>query len=114
MNKLLITTALLTATGAANAASLPKFDVTCPGDLSVRADAGGPVHINDKPATLSKFSEQYYEARGDGVTIAISLKADGSSVVSSSGKQGSSGACKKDEGEDEAPSEAPDTTPAQE
>ena len=93
MNKLLITTALLAATGAANAASLPKFDVTCPGELNVRAEAGGPVHINDKPATLSKFSEQYYEARGEGVTIAISLKADGSSTVSSTGKEGATGAC---------------------
>ena len=100
MNKLLITTALLAATGAANAASLPKFEVTCPGELSVRADAGGPVHINDKPATLSKFSEQYYEAKGEGVTIAISLKADGSAAVSSTGKQDANGACETAEEED--------------
>jgi hypothetical protein len=97
MNKLLITTALLAATGAANAASLPKFEVTCPGELSVRAAAGGPVHINDKPATLSKFSEHYYEAKGGGVTVSISLKADGSSAISSTGKEGASGACKAGE-----------------
>jgi hypothetical protein len=106
MNRLLISTALLAATAAANAASLPKFEVTCPGDLSVRAEAGGPVHINDKQATLSKFSEQYYEAKGEGLTIAISLKADGSPSVSSAGKQGASGACQSAEEEAKAEAEA--------
>ena len=57
MNKLLFAAALL-AMGSAHAASLPKFEVTCPTDLAVRADAGGPVFINDKKAILSKFSEQ--------------------------------------------------------
>ena len=55
----LLFAAALLAMGSAHAASLPKFEVTCPTDLAVRADAGGPVLINDKKAILSKFSEQY-------------------------------------------------------
>ena len=51
MNKLLFAAALL-AMGSAHAASLPKFEVTCPTDLAVRADAGGPVFINDKKAMV--------------------------------------------------------------
>ena len=57
MNRLPFAAALL-AMGSAHAASLPKFEVTCPTDLAVRAAAGGPVHINDRQAVLSKFSEQ--------------------------------------------------------
>ena len=54
MNKLPTLTALLTASGIAHAANLPAFEVTCPTDLSVRAEAGGPVYVNDKPLVLHK------------------------------------------------------------
>ena len=92
MNRLPFAAALL-AMGSAHAASLPKFEVTCPTDLAVRADAGGPVLINDKKAILSKFSEQYYEARGEGVTISISLDGKGQPTISYTGKQGANGVC---------------------
>jgi len=92
MNRLPFAAALL-AMGSAHAASLPKFEVTCPTDLAVRADAGGPVFINDKKAILSKFSEQYYEAKGQGVTLSISIAADGSPTVTYTGKQGANGIC---------------------
>ena len=101
MNKLLFAAALL-AMGSAHAASLPKFEVTCPTDLAVRADAGGPVFINDTKAILSKFSEQYYEAKGQGVTLSISIAADGSPTVTYTGKQGANGVCTERE---EAPQE---------
>ena len=101
MNRLPFAAALL-AMGSAHAASLPKFEVTCPTDLAVRADAGGPVFINDKKAILSKFSEQYYEAKGQGVTLSISIAADGSPTVTYTGKQGANGVCTERE---EAPQE---------
>ena len=101
MNRLPFAAALL-AMGSAHAASLPKFEVTCPTDLAVRADAGGPVFINDKKAILSKFSEQYYEARGEGVTISISLDGKGTPTISYTGKQGANGVCTERE---EAPQE---------
>lgn len=96
MNKLPIAAALLVM-GSAHAASLPKFEVTCPTDLAVRADAGGPVFINDNKAILSKFSEQYYEAKAEGVTISISLNGGSEPTVSYTGKQGANGICEKQE-----------------
>lgn len=105
MNKLLFAAALL-AMGSAHAASLPKFEVTCPTDLAVRADAGGPVFINDKKAILSKFSEQYYEAKGQGVTLSISIAADGSPTVTYTGKQGANGICTEREETPQEPAPA--------
>ena len=105
MNRLPFAAALL-AMGSAHAASLPKFEVTCPTDLAVRADAGGPVFINDKKAILSKFSEQYYEARGEGVTISISIAADGSPTVTYTGKQGANGICTEREETPQEPAPA--------
>ena len=109
MNKLPFAATLL-AMGSAHAASLPKFEVTCPTDLAVRADAGGPVHINDRQAVLSKFSEQYYEAKGQGVTLSISIAADGSPTVTYTGKQGANGICEKQE-ENTEPAPASEAEP---
>lgn len=103
MQRLPLTLALLAAAGAAQAANLPAFEVGCSDDLEVRAEAGGPVYFNDKQATLSKFSEQYYEARGEGVIVSISLDAAGTPSVSYTGKQGASGACRQDEAAEQEP-----------
>ncbi|MEO4046974.1 hypothetical protein AAFN46_07755 [Pseudomonas sp. CAU 1711] len=103
MQRLPITLALLGAAGATQAANLPAFEVGCGDDLKVRAEAGGPVYFNDKQATLSKFSEQYYEARGEGLIVPIGLDAAGTPSVSYTGKQGASGACRPDEGAEQEP-----------
>lgn len=107
MHRLPITFVLLAAAGAAQAANLPAFEVGCHDDLEVRAEAGGPVYFNDKQATLSKFSEQYYEARGEGLIVSISLDAAGMPSVSYAGKQGASGVCRPEEnaGQEPAPTE---------
>ncbi|MDZ4336505.1 MAG: hypothetical protein U1A62_22795 [Pseudomonas sp.] len=97
MNRLPTLIALLTASGLAHAANLPAFEVTCPTDLSVRAEAGGPVYINDKQIVLHKLSEQFVEAKGEGVTLSISLNAAGAPTVSYTGKQGANGICEKTE-----------------
>ena len=60
------------------------------------------MQINDRQAVLSKFSEQYYEAKGQGVTLSISIAADGSPTVTYTGKQGANGVCTERE---EAPQE---------
>lgn len=108
MNKLPTAIALLTASGMAHAANLPAFDVTCATDLKVRAEAGGAVYLNDKPLVLHKLSEQFFEAKGEGVTLSISLNAGGAPTVSYTGKQGANGICEKTEEveaveQDEAP-----------
>lgn len=95
MKNLLIVAALLAASTAAHAANLPAFNVTCPPDVSVRAEAGGPVYINDRQATLHKFSEQYFEAKGEGMTVSVSLTANGTPTVSYTGKQGANGICEE-------------------
>lgn len=92
MQRLIIAASLLAA-GPVQAANLPAFALTCPGDIAVSAATGGPVRINDQQAVLSKFSEQYYEAKGQGVTLSISIAADGSPTVTYTGKQGANGVC---------------------
>ena len=99
MNKLPTAIALLTASGMANAANLPAFDVTCATDLNARAEAGGSVYLNDKPLVLHKLSEQFFEAKGEGITLSISLNAAGAPTVSYTGKQGANGICEKTEEE---------------
>lgn len=97
MHKLPATLALLTLSGISHAANLPAFEVTCATDLSVRAEAGGPVFINDKPLVLHKLSEQFFEAKGEGATLSISLNPSGAPTVSYTGKQGANGICEKTE-----------------
>lgn len=97
MNTLPALFALLATSSLAQAANLPALDFTCPNDIRVRAEAGGPAYINDKQVTLSKFSEQYFEAKGEGVTLSISLNASGAPTLSYTGKQGANGICEKTE-----------------
>ncbi|HSC84945.1 MAG TPA: hypothetical protein VLC30_15115 [Pseudomonas sp.] len=93
MTRLLLALPLLVVATSASAQNLPKLDLTCPTDIRVHADAGGPVYINDKQATLHKFSEQYFEAKSAGVTVSISLDGKGTPTVSYTGTQGANGIC---------------------
>jgi hypothetical protein len=92
MKKLLISSFALCLTGAAHA-GLPLLNATCPGDISMHADKGGPVYINGKKAKLKKSNENYFEATGAGVTISISINPDGSAIILYTGKQGANGVC---------------------
>ncbi|HEV7321666.1 MAG TPA: hypothetical protein VGO04_23935 [Ensifer sp.] len=83
---------ILAFAGAAEA-KIPLVNATCPGKIEVHADEGGPVYINGKEAKLRVFNENYYEAKGAGVTISLSINPDGSPSVSYTGKGGANGVC---------------------
>ncbi|MBC9248722.1 hypothetical protein A9179_00390 [Pseudomonas alcaligenes] len=103
MDRLLTALPLLVVATAASAQNLPELDFTCPSDIRVQAKAGGPVTINDKQATLHKFSEQYFEAKGEGVTISVSLDGKGTPTVSYTGKKGANGICEVTKEAEDAP-----------
>ncbi|MNP70212.1 hypothetical protein D3C76_1664170 [compost metagenome] len=78
--------------GTANA-GIPLVNATCPGNIEVHADEGGPIYINGKEAKLNKFSETYFEAKGSNVTISLMVNPDGSPSVSYTGKGKANGVC---------------------
>ena len=94
MKKLLTVVLVLTAsmTGAANA-TIPLLNFKCAGNIDVHADQGGPVYLNGKEAKLTKVNNNYYEAKGSGVTVSISINPDGSPSVSYTGAHGVNGIC---------------------
>lgn len=73
---------------------LPLLNASCPGGISVHVDEGGPVYINGKQASLKKFNDNYYEAKGGGTTISITFKPDGTPDVSYTGQHGANGVCR--------------------
>jgi hypothetical protein len=92
MKLLLSATLMLFFVGAANA-GLPRINATCPGDIDLHVDDGGPAYINGKSARLHKSNDNYYEVRGSGVTISIAITPDGSTSLSYTGKHGVNGNC---------------------
>lgn len=84
--------ATITVAGQA-AAKIPLVNATCPGNIEVHADQGGPIYINGKEGKLKVFNENYYEAHGGGVTISLTISPDGSADVSYTGKGGANGVC---------------------
>ena len=96
--KRLMIGALLAASGAAQA-GIPLLNATCPGNIEVHADKGGPIYINGKEGKLKKFNENYFEAKGSGVTISLSINPAGSPDVSYTGQNRANGICQvKSEG----------------
>jgi len=74
-------------------AGIPLVNATCPGKIEVHADQGGPIYINGKEGKLKKFNDNYFEAKGAGVTISLSINPDGTPSVSYTGKGGANGVC---------------------
>ncbi|AZD29070.1 hypothetical protein [Pseudomonas chlororaphis] len=93
MKRFLLSCALSLVASAAHAEGIPLFNVDCPGNIPVSAEEGGPVFINGKEAQTKTVNERYFEAKGSGITVAISVEDDDSVVVTYSGKQGASGIC---------------------
>ncbi|EHS49621.1 hypothetical protein PDO_3115 [Rhizobium sp. PDO1-076] len=95
MSLILRTVALVAAiTGASPAFSaVPFFNATCPMNIEVHADQGGPIYINGKEAKLKVFNPNYYEASHDHVTISLSINPDGTPDVSYTARGGANGVC---------------------
>ncbi|MFG0633713.1 hypothetical protein [Pseudomonas sp. xss_2] len=85
--------ALLACLAGLAQAQIPLVNATCPGDIEVHVDEGGPIYINGKEAKLKKFNDNYFEAKGSGVTISLTVSPDGSPSVSYTGKGGANGVC---------------------
>ncbi|MFP5425421.1 MAG: hypothetical protein ACLGJA_06170 [Gammaproteobacteria bacterium] len=85
--------ALLACLAGLAQAQIPLVNATCPGDIEVHADEGGPIYINGKEAKLKKFNDNYFEAKGSGVTLSLTVSPDGSPSVSYTGKGGANGVC---------------------
>lgn len=74
-------------------AKIPTVNATCPGNIDVHADAGGPIYINGTEAQLKVFNDNYYEAKHGHITISLSIKPDGSADVSYTGPGRANGVC---------------------
>ncbi|WP_152224044.1 hypothetical protein [Pseudomonas sp. SCB32] len=90
---------LMQPAAAASAAAIPMLNFDCPNDIQVHTDEGGPVYINGKEAKIKQSDDKYIEAKGDGVTVSISLNDDGSATVSYTGPKGANGVCEAAEGD---------------
>jgi len=95
MRYTLLAAATLTALAIAGPAQarIPLVNATCPGNIEVHADEGGPIYINGKEGKLKKFNDNYFEAKGGGVTISLAINPDGTASVSYTGKHGANGVC---------------------
>ena len=74
-------------------ASIQTLNATCPGDIEFHADEGGPAYVNGNEADVAVSNENYYEAKGGGVTISVSSEAGANPTVSYSGPGGANGIC---------------------
>lgn len=101
--------ALLPSTRAE--AAIPLFNGTCPGNLEVHADEGGPVYVNGRQTQVKRLAEDAYEAtdNASGVTLSISRTPDGGVQMSYSGKNRVHGVCTVGEAR---PASAPAYSPA--
>jgi hypothetical protein len=73
---------------------IPAFKATCGSGIAVRAEAGGPVFIDDAQAILKKFNENYFEASRAGTTVSITFETDGSPSLSYTGPNRTNGVCR--------------------
>lgn len=92
MKRLLFGALVVLTAGTANA-GIPLLNATCPGNIEVHADKGGPIYINGKEGELKKFNDNSFEAKGSGVTISLTIMPDGSPDVSYTGKNKANGVC---------------------
>lgn len=92
MKTAVITATLFSLSGTAYA-GIPFLNATCPGNIEVHADEGGPIYINGKEGKLKRYNDNAYDAKGGGVTISLTIRPDGSPEVMYTGKGGANGIC---------------------
>lgn len=91
----LLSTAILLSLAATAQAGLPTLNYSCPGNIELHTDEGGPAYINGKEAKLHKINDSTYDVSGGGVTISIGLNPDGSAGVMYTGPHGANGICQE-------------------
>ena len=89
----LFSTALLLALAATAQAGLPTLNYTCPGNIHLHTDEGGPAYINGNQAKLHKINDNTFDVSGGGVTVSIGVNPDGSASVMYTGPHGANGIC---------------------
>jgi hypothetical protein len=94
MSRIVLAAVLFIATPAV-LAGVPAVAATCPGDIDVRANEGGPVFVNGREAALKTFNANYFEARdeGTGTIVSLTRNADGTVSVTYTGKGRANGVC---------------------
>lgn len=93
-------------------AKIPLVNGNCPGGIDVHADEGGPIYLNGKEAKLKVFNQNYYEAKGAGITLSLAIQPDGTPLLSYTGPKGANGICQvTDDGSSAMP---PAPAPAEE
>ena len=97
MRAALLAASLLVFAGAAEA-GIPFLNATCPTNIEVHADEGGPIYINGKEAKLKVFNDSAYEAKHGHVTISLTINPDGSPLMSYTRRGGANGICTIGEG----------------
>ncbi|WP_025128052.1 hypothetical protein [Pseudomonas sp. PH1b] len=93
MRKILLLGTLLIAAGAAHAEGIPLFNVSCPGNLAVSADQGGPVYINGKEIKHSAVDDRHFQVKAPQISLLISVEDDESVTVKYTDAHGASGLC---------------------
>ena len=93
MRKILLLGTLMIFAGAAHAEGIPLFNVSCPGNLAVSADQGGPIYINGKAVKNSAVDDRHFQVKTAEINLAISVEDDDSVTVKYTDKHGASGLC---------------------
>ncbi|MDQ8021529.1 MAG: YsaB family lipoprotein [Moraxellaceae bacterium] len=106
--KIILAAAVLAASTGAFA-KLPLINASCPTDISVHVDEGGPVYVNGKEAQIKRFNDNDYEARQGNAVVSININLDGSPGVSYT-RSKANGICTIKP--DAAPAHTPAATPS--
>lgn len=93
MRKILFLGTLMLLAGWAHAEGIPLFNVSCPGNLAVSADQGGPVYINGKQVKSSAVDDRHFQVKTADTSLSISVEEDDSVTVKYTDKHGASGLC---------------------
>ncbi|WP_211251207.1 hypothetical protein [Deefgea rivuli] len=92
MKTLTLSTFALLIVGSAQAA-ISTMNYACPTGIELHIEQGGRAYLNGKDAKLKIVNENYFEVRGNGVSVEVGSNPDGSRIVSYTGKHGANGMC---------------------
>jgi hypothetical protein len=98
MKTLLVATAALLATTAFAEAAIPFLNATCPGNISVHADEGGPIYLNGTEGKLKVYNDNAYEATVGDVTVSLTINPDGTPDLAYTGPGRANGICQIESG----------------